>query len=211
MGKAEENKRKKRLALLQHAYSLFTNKGIGPTTISDIAGHAGVGKGTFYSYFKDKDDLIEKLIAEKAEDVIKHAIHDLEKHPEAVSVEDKFVVLADDILEQLSADEKLPRFINKNLNYGIFKKALTRDDVVESLDIRSLYYNFINDGSTWRDPDIMLYTIVELVGSTCHSIILQKDPVDLETYKPYLFECVRKIISVFRVEGPEAETNDHKQ
>ncbi|MDD6744125.1 MAG: TetR/AcrR family transcriptional regulator, partial [Roseburia porci] len=60
MGKAEENKQKKRRALLSHAFSLFLNKGISDTTISEIAEHAGVGKGTFYFYFKDKEDLIEK-------------------------------------------------------------------------------------------------------------------------------------------------------
>ena len=56
MGKAEENKQKKRSALLSHAFSLFLNKGISDTTISEIADHAGVGKGTFYFYFKDKEE-----------------------------------------------------------------------------------------------------------------------------------------------------------
>ncbi len=196
MGKAEENKRQKKSALLEHAFSLFMNKGISSTTISDIAHHAGVGKGTFYSYFRDKDELIEKLIAQKAGELLTHALNDLDNHKNALSVEDKFIVIADDLLEQLALDEKLPKFINKNLNYGLYRRALTRED--SEINIESVFFKLINDGSEWVRPDLMLYTIVELIGSTCHTIILDKDPVDLETYKPYLYSCVRSIVKTFR-------------
>lgn len=202
MGKAEENKQKKRTALLSHAFSLFMNKGIINTTISEIAEHAGVGKGTFYFYFKDKEDLIERLIAQKAEQLLIDAMHTLNAHPEAVKVEDKLVLIADSLLEQLSSDSKLLKFINKNLNYGIYKKALLREDVKLEFDVLGAYYEVIHsDGSKWTDPMLMLYTIVELVSSTCYSIILHQDPVDLEYYKPYLFKCIRKIVEVFRAEA----------
>ena len=48
MGKAEENKLKKRESLLNTAFELFTTKGIHDTSISDIVEKAGVAKGTFY-------------------------------------------------------------------------------------------------------------------------------------------------------------------
>lgn len=199
MGKAEENKRQKKSALLEHAFSLFMKNGISSTTISEIANHAGVGKGTFYSYFRDKDELIEKLIAQKAGELLTHALDDLANHKDALSVEDKFVVIADDLLEQLTLDEKLPKFINKNLNYGLYRRALTRED--SEINIESVFFELIDDGSEWVRPDLMLYTVVELVGSTCHTIILDKDPVDLETYKPYLYNCVRNIVKTFRING----------
>lgn len=201
MGKAEENKQKKRKALLSQAFSLFMNKGISNTSISEIAQHAGVGKGTFYFYFRDKDDLIEKLIAQKAEQLLMNAVHALEAHREIDSVEDKLVLIADSLLEQLNEDSRLLKFINKNLNFGIYKKALLREEVKTDFDVMASYYDLISsDGSKWKDADLMLYTIVELVSSTCHSIILNHDPVDLESYKPYLFECIRKIVEVFKSE-----------
>ena len=200
MGKAEENKRKKRTALLSQAFSLFMNKGITNTTISEIAQQADVAKGTFYIYFKDKDDLIEKLIAQKAEQLLINALDILNKHPETIKVEDKLVLIADSLLEQLNSDSRLLKFINKNLNYGIYKKALFSEEVKSDFDVMASYYEILHsDGSEWKDPVLMLYTIVELVSSTCHSIILEQDPVDLEYYKPYLFECIRRIVDVFRV------------
>ena len=200
MGKAEENKRKKRTALLSQAFSLFMNKGITNTTISEIVEQADVAKGTFYIYFKDKDDLIEKLIAQKAEQLLMNALEILNKHPETIKAEDKLVLIADSLLEQLNNDSRLLKFINKNLNYGIYKKALLNEEVKSEFDVMASYYEILHsDGSEWKDPILMLYTIVELVSSTCHSIILEQDPVDLDYYKPYLFECIRRIADVFRL------------
>lgn len=206
MGKAEENKQKKRSALLSHAFSLFTNKGINNTTISDITEHAGVGKGTFYFYFKDKEDLIEKLIAQKAEQLLMNAMSTLDAHPDIDKVEDKLILIADYLLNELNNDARLLKFINKNLTFGMYKKALLKEEVKSDFDVLASYSELIHsDGSEWKDPFLMLYTIVELVSSTCHSIILKQDPVDLEHYKPYLFECIRKIVDVFRLEEKEVE------
>lgn len=47
-------KQKKKDALFNTAFELFTTKGTNQTTISDIVNKAGVAKGTFYLYFKDK-------------------------------------------------------------------------------------------------------------------------------------------------------------
>ena len=42
-------------------YELFLKKGIEKTSIGEIVERAGVAKGTFYLYFKDKYDLLNKL------------------------------------------------------------------------------------------------------------------------------------------------------
>ena len=65
MGKLELNKKKKKDALFNTAFELFTTKGLTKTTISDIVNQAGVAKGTFYLYFKDKYDIRNKLVSHK--------------------------------------------------------------------------------------------------------------------------------------------------
>ena len=54
MGKIDKNKQQKRTSLLETAFGLFTSRGIHNTSISNIVESAGVAKGTFYLYFKDK-------------------------------------------------------------------------------------------------------------------------------------------------------------
>ena len=57
------DKKDKENRLLATAFDLFTKKGVNNTSIQDIADSAGVGKGTFYLYFKDKYDIRDKVIA----------------------------------------------------------------------------------------------------------------------------------------------------
>ena len=79
MGKVEDNKKLKMNTLLQTAFDLFTGKGFAKTTVSDIVNQAGLAKGTFYLYFKDKLDIRYKLIAKKSAEVFKHAYQELQK------------------------------------------------------------------------------------------------------------------------------------
>lgn len=55
--KAALKKKQKKESLLNTAFELFLTKGLAKTTISDIVEKAGVAKGTFYLYFKDKYDI----------------------------------------------------------------------------------------------------------------------------------------------------------
>ncbi len=57
MKKREANKEKKQTAILTAALSVFGEKGYAAAKIIDIAGAAGVGKGTIYEYYRSKDDL----------------------------------------------------------------------------------------------------------------------------------------------------------
>lgn len=47
----------KRDEIISAAIKLFIGKGLGESSIDDIAAEAHIGKGTFYRYFKDKNEL----------------------------------------------------------------------------------------------------------------------------------------------------------
>ena len=44
-----------------------------------------------------------------------------------------------------------------------------------------------------REMELAIFTTIELVGSTCYSVILNGEPVTLSEYKPYLFRCIRRL------------------
>jgi AcrR family transcriptional regulator len=203
LGKAEENKRHKRNSLLTQSYNLFTTKGISDTSISDIASKAGVAKGTFYFYFKDKQDIINYLIARKSEGLLVKAIDNLkvavQTNPE-LPVEEKIIILADSIITDLSKDPKLVKFLNRNLNLGFYVKAYMDESLITTVNVQEEYAKIINScGDKWRDDKLMLYTIIEFISSTVHSIIVDKLPCDLNEYKPYLFDSIRAIVNVYKI------------
>src|SRR3954464_11040589 len=62
---AERNRQR----ILAPAGELFTEGGLG-VTLDDIAHHAGVGVGTVYRRFRDKEELIDALFDERMEAVL---------------------------------------------------------------------------------------------------------------------------------------------
>ena len=187
MGKVEENKQQKEQSLLSTAFRLFTTKGIVKTSVSDIAEQAGVAKGTFYLYFRDKYDIQNKLIARKTEQMFRHAL-DHSDYRSVGSTADKVIAILDDILDQMQRDPGMLRFINKNLSWGIFSRAVGHS----SIDYLSTFREILELGDMDEtELQMTLYTVIELVGATCHSVILEQDPVDLKQYKPYLYRSVR--------------------
>lgn len=202
MGKLDENKRQKRESLLDTAFRLFMTQGINNTSISDIADQAGVAKGTFYLYFKDKYDIHNKLICHKSTQLFRNAAAALEEHSEeALSFEDTMIFIIDSIVDQLAEKPDLLIFISKNLSWGIFKNVMStpvyEDDIDFSEDFRQL---LARSPEKYDEPEIMLFMIVELVSSTCYSAILYGEPVDMETLKPYLYRNIRSIICFHRAD-----------
>ncbi len=77
---------------MESAFSLFIDNGFSKTSISDIVSHAGVAKGTFYLYFKDKYDIRNHLIAHKASQVFQAAYTELQSHPELTDFEEQVLL-----------------------------------------------------------------------------------------------------------------------
>ena len=100
MGKLDINKKRKRESLLNTAFNMFTTKGFSKTSISEIVEKAGVAKGTFYLYFKDKYDIKNKLITHKSTQIFKTALEELEKYPE-LDFQDRIIFIINNIVNQL--------------------------------------------------------------------------------------------------------------
>lgn len=203
MGKLDIKKQQKREALLNTAFDLFTSKGLHKTSISDIVQQAGVAKGTFYLYFEDKYDLCNKLIAHKSSQLFAKAYTSMQKEP-PMDIEDKILYLVSHIVDSLENNTTLLTFISKNLSWGIFKAALTTPPQSGNVDFYHIYLHMLQNGEvTFEEPELMLFFIVELVGSSCYSAILYEEPVPIDQLKPYLFRHIRAIIEQHKISGPE--------
>lgn len=198
MGKVDDNKRQKRERLLNKAYELFTTKGFTNTSISDIVENANVAKGTFYLYFKDKYDLKDKLVEYKTQELFLAANTSLEKN-NIHGLEEQLIFIIDFIVEKLRNDKGLLRLISKNLIMGALRQTLISTEKRDN----EVYNNFLklveNDEYEYTDIDVLLFTVVELAGSTCFNSIIYNEPLPLDEYKPYLYRTVRLIINSYRI------------
>lgn len=160
MAKAENNKQKKKEALYNTAFELFTTKGIHKTTISDIVQKAGVAKGTFYLYFADKYDISNKLVAKKTSSLFTNAVNAVTK-TDIEHFQDRFIFIIDHIIDELTRNKALLTFISKNLGWGVFKSALENRIVTDDLKFYDMYLNLLEeDEYEYEEPEIMLFTII---------------------------------------------------
>lgn len=194
MGKLDEKKKKKKETLFESSFDLFTSKGFSKTSISDIVTKAGVAKGTFYLYFKDKYDVQNRLIAYKASNLFEKAFTELNKS-DLTDFSDKLIFIADYIIDELIKDKSLLKFISKNLSWGVFKSALIQSKNKEGFDFYDIYLRLVAENPRqFLEPEVMLFMIIELTGSTIYSAILYGEPLPIEQYKPYLYRTIRTII-----------------
>ena len=197
MGKAETNKKRKKNALFQTAYELFTDKGFAKTTISDIVNKAGLAKGTFYLYFKDKYDLRDRLVTYKTSQLFGNA-HTALIEQNIQGFENQMFFVIDHIIDRLEKEPKLLQFISKNLSWGIFKNAFEKTVPENSRQFYDYYQDMLTQNHiSCENQELMLFTILELVGSTCYSCILYQQPVSMEEYLPYLHQTIRQIFITF--------------
>lgn len=199
MGKLEINKQKKQNALYNTAFQLFTTKGISKTTISDIVEAAGVAKGTFYLYFKDKYDIRNKLIAHKAKELLKDAHEEL-KSKGVTGFVPQIHFLVNLLLDYLEANPALLSFIYKNLSWGIFKELYEGSSPEDDYDFASAYMEFLSQDPSfsYEKPELLLFTILELVNGTCYSCLVHQQPVPLAEYRPYLHRAIDGVLNCFR-------------
>ena len=192
-----EQEKDKKQRLLNTAFDLFTKKGIKDTSIQEIVDNASVAKGTFYLYFKDKYELRDILIARKSEKLFNDAIKNLNKNY-IKNFSDQIIFVINYIIDELKKQPTLLRFISKNLSWGIYNKSLikiyenqeSKEDGLLNLFMKGIQENNIK----LENPEVTLFMIVELVSSTCFTSILEKQPLPVEEYKPYLYDTIRLIL-----------------
>ena len=165
--------------LLDAADALVKERGFDAVSVDDIVAVCGVAKGTFYLYFQDKSDIRNKLISHKASQLFQSAYAAM-KATGITSFEEQIIYMVDFILDKLSKDTMLMTFISKHLSWGVFKNALTGAESGEPCT-SSLFVKMLEEsGHVFKEPEIMIYLIIELVSGASYSSILYNQPAPLE-------------------------------
>ena len=148
---------------------------------------------------------INMIIAHKANKIFEKAETALNKTG-ITEFDDRMIFFIDNILDQLTENKSLLNFISKNLSWGIFKNVIRQnvDKKNRGLEEETEPYDVLGrlragEELKFKNKDVLVYMIVELVSSTCYSAILYNEPVSIEELKPYIFETVREMIRLQRI------------
>lgn len=180
--------------ILEAAYQLFIERGTADVTISEISERAGVAKGTFYLYFKDKDAVKERLVVQKSHELFQQALLTLHQAPLG-RFDEQVIFVVNYIIDALTQNTAALKLIAKDLSVGVFSERLNEFFTDDDLDVVGILSKAAErSGIDLRNPQILLYMIIELASSTCFSCILKSEPLEISVFKPYLFSAIRQLI-----------------
>ena len=112
-------KEKTKNEIMKISSDLFYSKGINETTISEITYLANIEKGTFYKYFKTKDDVINEYIKVYFENM---HIQINEKINEYKTNKEKIIFIVKYIFKSKEKDEKFTYILVEFLRLAFTKK-----------------------------------------------------------------------------------------
>ncbi len=188
------NKIHKNDQIIEAAYELFLEQGFDSVSIQEIAERAGVAKGTFYLYFHDKDELKEAVITQKSNELFRRALAAL--HQTSITdFESQIIFVIDYVIDVLEHNQDALKLIAKNLSLGVFSRQVNEFFTDRKADIiKNLVEAAERSHIRLKNPEILLYMIIELSSSTCFSCILDSEPLPITVFKPYLFDTIRQLI-----------------
>lgn len=196
LSKAEQNKAEKQSNLLKAAFDLLSFKDITEISISDLAKQAGIAKGTFYLFFKDKYELRDALIIRESSRIFKKAEEALEAN-DIRGFEDAVIFVINHILAYLESNPILVRIIRRNLSWSIIHTSLHK--TLNTDGASSLQAKFISmakrSGYEYSNPEAIFFIIVDMAGSICYSSMIENYPLPIAQMKPILFDSIRAVLA----------------
>ena len=194
MPSMEEKKTIKRNKIIDAASALFLNKSFAATAIDDVVKMAGVAKGTFYLYFKDKYDLLDQIVARMTAEVLKEAIGRLRETPgsELMSLREKVIFTAEYAEDYIASHKELAALLSRNLS-NCFRRFVSGADEELSAVVSVFTEAFVAGGFGESRARMIIYLITETIGSVYCDAVLGTGPYKPEEIKAELNRAVARI------------------
>lgn len=204
----EEQKAKRKQAILDAARELFSHSDFHVIKVSEIAKKAGIGKGSIFLYFKSKEELFIYLAMEEFEESYKKfksfldSIEDRRKISGSIIIEIlEKTFLDNDILIRLLTISNI--ILEQNINYeeAMEYKSFFNDHIIEIGKILEENIIFFQEGDGVK---FMMYCFALIIGlyqmSHPPTVIQQvlesfEYPVFNVDFKSYYIEMINLILN----------------
>ncbi len=196
MSKISEKQQNKRTNILDAAYELFIEKSFNNTSIDDVVKSAGIAKGTFYLYFKDKHDLMERIIIRKSAVILRYVLEELTKKKETCQMSfcEQMLFITEKIVDYLEQHKEIITLMGKNFSSCLSYFSTIEDDELKSM-LSELVRENTENGFSEQETLKRIYLIVTLVGSVCYDSFVFESPFKISEIKPLLYKSVEAVIS----------------
>lgn len=194
MGVIERKKQEKRQALLDAAYQLFLEQDSARVSVSDITVRANVAKGTFYLYFKDKEEITKVLLGRISYRVLADACRHVESLGETLPLAGKVVALADYIIEYFKRETMVLRLIQHNFSWPTLQDLEAEGEqapLVRQL-LAAIQASPELAGRSQTEVFQRVSILVSMCASVCYTCIIEGKPDTIDNMKPVLYDIIRR-------------------
>lgn len=186
------------MEIAKAAMDIFAQKGVEKSSIREIAIVAGIGKGTFYDYFADKNDLLSEvvnLVLDEWTGIINQTLSGVDDPltclkkivVEGAKLGDSFARIMMIYTDLWRISMTTPADQTLNIQFRSFLKK-TKNAVVSVVKVAQ------KQGSISQDinPDSLAISLIALVDGYCmHHMVFNGD-IDAQTISQDFFSVIAK-------------------
>ncbi|MFZ5351138.1 MAG: TetR/AcrR family transcriptional regulator [Bacillota bacterium] len=172
-----------REAIQKNAIELFNEKGVSLTSINELVKKCGIAKGTFYLYFKDKDELVDSVYDKYRDRFIQEVI------VKNQSIH-KVALFSNSLIEYFTENRmfliELRRNITEYKKYPYIEKTV---DAFYSVIIS--YLKFYGENNI-LNIDIYVHALIVMILEICYKAVVEGSEEDLEEAKKILSDIFKR-------------------
>jgi AcrR family transcriptional regulator len=183
----------RREEILKAALELFREEGFEKVSVESIAKKVGVAKGSFYNYFKSKEEVFEAVIADTASQnlvLVKKQLTDIEIGPK-----ERLVTYIDGTFHIAEQREKSLTRVHANPSQRQMYMRVV--DEVNS-QMFPLFVDILEQGVKVGEfdlPDPRFATVVMLGAFRGLHVAFYNDlQIDITTYRTYLYDFLSRLL-----------------
>ena len=185
----------KKMKILDTAFSLFREHSVGATAIDDIVKAAGIARGTFYLYFKDKSDLLEQIILYKSTEYMREILQTTLSEPiyENADFYDRVRLFLNAFIDFMIDNKEILPVMTKNISSCIKNIPEFFDGDIGRIYEKLTAY-MVTMGYTPESAHMTAFIVVDMTGSVCADAIMQSKPFPIENIRDVVVESAISII-----------------
>jgi len=193
MRKTKKEAEKTKATILKSALKVFLKNGYSKTSLSDIAKNAGYTRGAVYWHFKDKSEILEKIISKfhdrfssKQNNILESSLDPIQKINEMININ----------LPLLFNNKEFRDFIkltwfkteidqHEGLLQGKIAITKTFNDTITTLFIEASSEGLLKKGV---DPEITSLTVTSIINGIYRGYFIMPDKLQSENTSRTIIE-----------------------
>jgi len=190
LGKRETNKETNRIKIIESGIEIFSKKGISETTVRDIIRNTGLASGTFYNYFKNKEEVLIAALDDAAYDLAKM----LEKgRKKANNLEEFIEFQVDPFFEMVAKLPELFFILSTNLE-AVDRFTIQTPQMTLAIEDLKKDLELAIKNKIIPDVDIDYFSAVfsSVVEGVAIEYVTNNKKTDLELAKDFCVNCLVK-------------------